>query len=215
MKVVHYPMSAPSDDTFDEIAKLIVDQRINTVVGMPSTLHRLFSSQQPVLQAYGGVRKVMLGGEHLGQDSHRLLQQCGVARICSAIYGTVDAGPLGHACIASDNGVFHLMDGIQSLEIVHLEQDKPVAPGETGRMLFTSRIRQARPSCDMKSAIWDAGYPAPALVAWSRRDSSYASATVAWYASPRSSSTPRNWPNGRKPPFKSCSTMGVAAVNAC
>ncbi|ALQ03854.1 MULTISPECIES: acyl-CoA reductase [Pseudomonas] len=145
MKVVHYPMSAPSDDTFDEIAKLIVAQRINTVVGMPSTLHRLFSSQQPVLQAYGGVRKVMLGGEHLGQDSHRLLQQCGVARICSAIYGTVDAGPLGHACIASDNGVFHLMDGIQSLEIVHLEQDKPVAPGETGRMLFTSRIRQARP----------------------------------------------------------------------
>ncbi|CAH0187702.1 acyl-CoA reductase [Pseudomonas brassicacearum] len=144
MNVVHFPMSAPPDDNFDEIAKLIVDHRINTVVGMPSTLHRLFSSQQPTLQGYGGVRKVMLGGEHLGQESRQLLQQCGVTYICSAIYGTVDAGPLGHACIAGGNGVFHLMDDIQSLEIVRLEDDAPVGLGETGRLLFTSRERQAR-----------------------------------------------------------------------
>ncbi|WP_434563358.1 long-chain-fatty-acyl-CoA reductase [Pseudomonas sp. Z5-35] len=144
MNVVHYPMSAPADDNFDEIAKLIVDHGINTAVGMPSTLHRLFSSQQPTLQGYGGLRKVMLGGEHLGQESRQLFQACGVTRICSAIYGTVDAGPLGHACIAGDYGVFHLMDDIQSLEIVHPDDDVPVGFGETGRLLFTSRERQAR-----------------------------------------------------------------------
>ncbi|MBC3372549.1 long-chain-fatty-acyl-CoA reductase [Pseudomonas sp. SWRI92] len=145
MKVVHYPMSAPADEDFPEIAQLIVDHRINTVVGMPSTLHRLFASQQRVLQRYGGVHKVLLGGEHVGPDSRTLFQQCGATRICSAIYGTVDAGPLGHACLASDDGVFHLMDDIQYLEIVQPDIDSPVAAGETGRLLFTSRIRQARP----------------------------------------------------------------------
>jgi phenylacetate-CoA ligase len=145
MNVVHFPMGAPADDDFDEIAQLIVAHRINTLVGMPSTLQRLFSSQRATLQGYAGVQKVMFGGEHLGQDSRRLFQACGVTCIRSAIYGTVDAGPLGHACVASDDGVFHLMESIQHLEIVDGEQDTPVDPGETGRLLFTSRIRQARP----------------------------------------------------------------------
>lgn len=145
MNVVHYPMSAPADDNFDEIAQLIVAHRINTLVGMPSTLQRLFCSQRVTLQGYAGVQKIMFGGEHLGQDSRRLFQECGVTCIRSAIYGTVDAGPLGHACVAGDDGVFHLMESIQHLEIVHAEQDTPVGPGETGRLLFSSRIRQARP----------------------------------------------------------------------
>ncbi|WP_431480987.1 acyl-CoA reductase [Pseudomonas thivervalensis] len=145
MNVVHYPMGGPPDDNFEEIAQLIVAHRINTLIGMPSTLQRLFSSQRAALQDYRGVRRIMLGGEHLGPDSRTLFQQCGATCIRSAIYGTVDAGPLGHACIGSDDGVFHLMDNIQSLEIVHVEQDTPVGPGETGRLLFSSRIRQARP----------------------------------------------------------------------
>ncbi|MEL4169034.1 long-chain-fatty-acyl-CoA reductase [Pseudomonas sp. AF76] len=145
MNVVHYPMGAPSDNDFDEIARLIVAHDVNTVVGMPSTLHRLFSSQRPALQGYGGVRKVLLGGEHLGQGSRQLLQDCGVTSIRSAIYGTVDAGPLGHACLASDEGVFHLMADIQHLEIVALDQDIPLRRGDTGRLLFTSRLRQAQP----------------------------------------------------------------------
>ena len=145
MNVVHYPMGAPSDDDFEEIARVIVTQRINTLVGMPSTLQRLFSSQQSMLKDHAGVHKVLLGGEHLGQGSRQLLQDCGVTRIRSAIYGTVDAGPLGHACTASEDGVFHLMTDIQHLEIVEMDQDKPVNRGETGRMLFTSRLRQAHP----------------------------------------------------------------------
>ena len=145
MNVVHYPMGAPADDSFDEIARMIVAHGINTLIGMPSTLHRLFSSQKSLLQDYGGVRKILLGGEHLGQATRQLFLACGVTRIRSALYGSVDAGPLGHACAASDDGVFHLMDAIQHLEIIELDRDAPVTPGETGRMLFTSRQRQAQP----------------------------------------------------------------------
>jgi len=144
MGVTHFPMGAPQDNDFSEIAQLIVDQRVTVLIGMPSTLHRLFFSEQARLRAYAGISKVFLGGEHPGQTSLSLMESCGVSMIRSAIYGSVDAGPLGHACAATANGVFHLMCDTQHLEIVQIEQDEPVQANEVGRLLFTSRARQGQ-----------------------------------------------------------------------
>jgi len=144
MGVTHFPMGAPQDDDFSEIAQLIVDQRVTVLIGMPSTLHRLFFSEQARLRAYAGIGKVFLGGEHPGQTSLSLMESCGVSMIRSAIYGSVDAGPLGHACAATANGVFHLMCDTQHLEIVQIERDEPVQANEIGRLLFTSRARQGQ-----------------------------------------------------------------------
>lgn len=144
MGATHLPMGAPHDDDFGEIARLIVQQRVSVLIGMPSTLHRLFLTEQATLREYAGIHKVFLGGEHPGLASRQLMQSCGVSTIRSAIYGSVDAGPLGHACAATRDGVFHLMGDIQHLEIVQLEQDVPVRDGEVGRLLFTSRARQSQ-----------------------------------------------------------------------
>jgi phenylacetate-CoA ligase len=144
LDVTHLPMGAPADDDYREIAQLIVDQQVNTLIGMPSTLHRLFLNEQTRLRTYGGVEKVFLGGEHLGEQSRQLLQDCGVSLIRSAIYGSVDAGPLGHACSASGDGVFHLLSDIQHLEIVAFETDQPVRDNETGRLVFTSLAREGQ-----------------------------------------------------------------------
>ncbi|MGZ7457408.1 acyl-CoA reductase [Pseudomonas sp. Ma2-10] len=144
MAVTHFPMGAPQDDDFSEIAQLIVDQRVTVLIGMPSTLHRLFFNEQARLRTYAGIGKVFLGGEHPGQTSLSLMESCGVSMIRSAIYGSVDAGPLGHACAATANGVFHLMCDTQHLEIVQIEQDVPVQANEVGRLLFTSRARQGQ-----------------------------------------------------------------------
>ena len=144
MGVTHFPMGAPHDDDFSEMARMIVDHRITVLIGMPSTLHRLFFNEQSQLRAYSGISKVFLGGEHPGQASLRLMESCGVSTIRSAIYGSVDAGPLGHACAATADGVFHLMCDTQHLEIVHLEHDSPVQADEIGRLLFTSRARQGQ-----------------------------------------------------------------------
>ncbi|WP_019579245.1 aldehyde dehydrogenase family protein [Pseudomonas mandelii] len=144
MGVVHLPMGAPLDDDFSEIARLIVEQRVTVLIGMPSTLHRLFLKEQARLRAYAGIGKVFLGGEHPGEASRRLMESCGVSTIRSAMYGSVDAGPLGHACRATADGVFHLMSETQHLEIVQLEQDVPVQANEIGRLLFTSRARQGQ-----------------------------------------------------------------------
>ena len=140
----HWPMGAPADDDYREIAQMIEAQRITVLIGMPGTLHRLFINEQQILRRYGGVDKVFLGGEHLSEQTRELLQSCGVSLIRSAIYGSVDAGPLGHACRATADGVFHLMSDIQHLEIVDFEHDAPVSDGESGRLLVTSRGRQGQ-----------------------------------------------------------------------
>ncbi|MHA3739128.1 acyl-CoA reductase [Pseudomonas sp. Eth.TT006] len=144
LEVSHWPMGAPTDDDYREIAQLIVQQQVSVLIGMPSTLHRLFLDEQQTLRRYGGIDKVFVGGEHLSQPTRELLQSCGVRLIRSAIYGSVDAGPLGHACHATPDGIFHVMSDIQHLEIVDFAQDKPVKDGEPGRLLVTSRARQGQ-----------------------------------------------------------------------
>ncbi|PHV13078.1 acyl-CoA reductase [Chitinimonas sp. BJB300] len=144
LSAVHFPMGGPSDDDYSEIAQLIVNQRINTLIGMPGTIHRLFVREETRLRTYGGVQKIMLGGEHLNPQQREFLAGFGVSMIRSAIYGSVDAGPLGHACGDSPDGVFHLLADTQWLEIVDAEQDQPAEPGVAGRLLFTSRAREGQ-----------------------------------------------------------------------
>jgi phenylacetate-CoA ligase len=141
----HLPMGAPADDDYSEIARLIVEQRVTVLIGMPSTLHRLFLNEQQTLRDYDGIEKVFLGGEHLSEPCRELLQSCGVKSVRSAVYGSVDAGPLGHACAATGDGIFHLLSDIQSLEIVALNEDVPVVGDEVGRLLFSSKAREGQP----------------------------------------------------------------------
>lgn len=144
LDITHLPMGAPADDDYRDIAELIISQRVTVLMGMPSTLHRLFLNERQRLQAYGAITKVFLGGEHLSEPSRDLLRSCGVTSIRSAIYGSVDAGPLGHACQATGDGVFHLMSDTQHLEIVALDADEPVVGNQVGRLLFTSIAREAQ-----------------------------------------------------------------------
>ncbi|MBD2801402.1 AMP-binding protein [Xenorhabdus sp. M] len=142
--VAQYPMGGPADNDFSEIADFIVSQRINTLVGMPSTLHRLFQNEETKLREYGGIRKLFLGGEHINITQRDFMMSFGVTLIRSTVYGSVDAGPMGHACAASKDGVFHLMADTQWLEILNMENDQAVAEGETGRLVFTSLRREAQ-----------------------------------------------------------------------
>lgn len=140
----HLPMGAPADDDYSDIAQVIIEQNVTVLIGMPSTVHRLFINEEQRLRAYGAIEKVFLGGEHVSDQCRELLQACGVSNIRSAVYGSVDAGPFGHACAATGDGVFHLMDVIQQLEIVALDADVPVIGDEVGRLLFTSKAREGQ-----------------------------------------------------------------------
>ncbi|AOJ10555.1 acyl-CoA reductase [Burkholderia mayonis] len=142
--VAQYPMGGPSDDDFGEIAHFIVEQQINTLIGMPGTLQRLFECENEVLRRYDGVDKVFCGGEHISDGQRAYIGSFGVKLIRSAIYGSVDAGPLGHACPHCVDGEFHLLAETQWLEVLETDSDLPAAPGAPGRMVFTSREREAQ-----------------------------------------------------------------------
>ncbi|EMV9403933.1 long-chain-fatty-acyl-CoA reductase [Klebsiella michiganensis] len=144
LEVTHLPMGGPHDDDYHEIARTIVNLGVTTLIGMPSTLYQLFTREEAILRDYGGIQKLLLGGEHMGAAQRDYIHGFGVKTIRSALYGSVDAGPLGHACAHCPDGIFHLMTDIQWLEIVDPLDDRPVAPGEAGRLLFTSTAREGQ-----------------------------------------------------------------------
>ncbi|MBB5016843.1 phenylacetate-coenzyme A ligase PaaK-like adenylate-forming protein [Chitinivorax tropicus] len=144
LSATHFPMGGPLDEDYSQIADMIIAQRVNTLIGMPSTIHKLFVCEADRLRAYGGVDKVLLGGEQSNAAQRAYLQSFGVKQIRSAIYGSVDAGPLGHACPHSPDGVFHLLADTQWLEIVVQDADQAVTGTEIGRLIFTSRAREGQ-----------------------------------------------------------------------
>ncbi|MFI9388460.1 acyl-CoA reductase [Kutzneria sp. NPDC052558] len=144
MGAKQFPMGAQPAAQL-EVAQSIVDHEVDTLVGMPSNLFSLFTEGAEILGAYRGVRKIFYGGEHFSQRQRDILtERFGVEVIRSAVYGSVDGGPLGYQCEHSPNRVHHLFTGVHTLEIIDAERDEPVGPGQTGRLVFTAHTRRGQ-----------------------------------------------------------------------
>ena len=130
---------------FAEIADNIIRNRANVLLGMPTFIVQFFEAQQEAMRKYRGIKKIFFGGEHFveAQRTH-LMETFGVEVIRAASYGSNDAGPLGFQCDHCPPDVYHLNSRLQVLEILHVDEDKPVAPGESGRLIFTSLHRSGQ-----------------------------------------------------------------------
>ncbi|MFG2608436.1 acyl-CoA reductase [Streptomyces sp. NPDC048514] len=134
------PIAAGPDHA--AVAEALVTHGADTLFGMPSYLWQLLHAEAGRLRAYGGLRKIFYGGEHFTQEQRRILtEEFGVEVIRSAAYGSTDLGPLGYQCDSSDGSVHHVLTDLHTLEILDPLEDTPVAPGETGRLVFSSRTR--------------------------------------------------------------------------
>jgi phenylacetate-coenzyme A ligase PaaK-like adenylate-forming protein len=135
---VQFPMAGHAD--LGMVAETIARNRVNTLLGMPSYLLRLFEERGSELKAYGGVEKIFYGGEHF-TDAQRgfLTREHGVKLIRSGAYGSVDIGPLGYQCEHSEGGVHHLQQKAQYLEILRVDEDRAVEGEEVGRLVFSPR----------------------------------------------------------------------------
>ncbi|MFI9274438.1 acyl-CoA reductase [Kitasatospora sp. NPDC052896] len=143
LRAVQFPMAMQSDHAL--VARSIVEHRVDTLFGMPSYLLRVFTEGGEALREYRGVRKVFYGGEHFPEGQQAWLrEEFGVELIRSAAYGSVDAGPLGYQCPDAPERVHHLFSGLQTLEILDPEADRPAAPGEAGRLVFTAHTRRGQ-----------------------------------------------------------------------
>ncbi len=143
LSAVHFPMGASTD--FEMVGKTIVDNKVDTLLGMPSYLMQLFLANKERFKKYRGIKKIFFGGEHFSESQRTfLIKEYGVEFIRSASYGSVDAGPLGYQCEFSIGGIHHLHERLHELEVVELESDRPVKTGDVGRFLFTSKVRQGQ-----------------------------------------------------------------------
>jgi len=139
---VQLPMSAHEDLAF--VAEMIVKLEVNTLLGMPSYIIQLLTQQSEVFKKYSGIKKIFYGGEHFSHAQREWLQlEFNIKLIKSASYGSVDAGPLGFQCSFSDGGVHHLNDQLHTLEILAMEQDQKISGSEVGRLIFTTKHRDA------------------------------------------------------------------------
>ncbi|MGW7316020.1 acyl-CoA reductase [Streptomyces sp. NPDC054865] len=140
---VQLPLSAGPDHR--ETARALVEHGADTLFGMPSYLWQLLHAQEEALRAYGGLRKVFYGGEHFTPEQQRTLAaRFGIETVRSITYGSTDLGPLGYQCTESSGGVHHLHADLHTMEVVDLAEDRPVAPGETGRLVFTTHARRGQ-----------------------------------------------------------------------
>ncbi|MFI1455631.1 acyl-CoA reductase [Streptomyces roseus] len=140
---VQMPMAAGPDHR--ATAEMIAAYEVDTLFGMPSYLWQLLHEEADLLRAYGGLRKIYYGGEHFTEEQRRTLTDTfGIEVIHSITYGSTDLGPLGYQCGESGGSVHHLHADLHTLEIVDVDEDRPVALGETGRLVFTTRARRGQ-----------------------------------------------------------------------
>ncbi|MFD8288478.1 acyl-CoA reductase [Streptomyces lavendulae] len=140
---VQLPLSAGPDHR--ATARAVIEHRADTLFGMPSYLWQLLHAEADALRAYGGLRKIFYGGEHFSEEQRRTLKEkFGIEVVHSITYGSTDLGPLGYQCTESSGGVHHLHADLHTMEIVDLAEDRPVAPGETGRLVFTTHARRGQ-----------------------------------------------------------------------
>lgn len=140
---VQLPLAAGPDHR--ATAEALIAHQADTLFGMPSYLWQLLHAEADALRAYGGIRKIFYGGEHFTEAQRRTLEESfGVEVVRSLCYGSTDLGPLGYQCAESSEGVHHLHTDLHTLEIVDLAEDRPVAPGETGRLVFTTHARRGQ-----------------------------------------------------------------------
>lgn len=141
LEAVQLPMAA--HENLEMVSQMIISNKVNTLVGMPSYIIQLLKENSSDFKKYGKLEKIFYGGEHFSEKQRIWIKnEFNVQIIRSAAYGSVDAGPLGFQCPSCEGSVHHLLDSNQSLEILEIENDTPCAPGVTGRLIFTSKNRE-------------------------------------------------------------------------
>lgn len=140
LQVKQFPITAIPD--FDQVTDSILQNKIDTLLGMPFYLSQLFEHSYEQLKEYGGLKKVFYGGEHWPKEQRAKYEKAfGIKLFKSAIYGSNDAGPMGYGCSHTEGSIHHLLTQTQYLEILKLDSLEPVEGNEIGRLVFTSKYR--------------------------------------------------------------------------
>ena len=138
--VIQLPMTAQSDTNF--VVQEIIANNVNVIMGMPAYLLKLFSEQKETLQEYAHIETVLYGGEHFDPAQITYLKETfNVKRVASLVYGCNEIGSMGYVCEHCEGSIHHVV-ATKYLEILKLDKDEPVEPGEIGRLVWTPRDQE-------------------------------------------------------------------------
>jgi len=154
LEAPQYPMG--TEEALDKVGELIVAKGINVVISVPTLIVKLFEVNAERFEAAPTVTKVFFGGDRFSRAQRRWLRERFGVETIRAIYGSNDAGPMGYQCPHCGPDEYHLLSGIQYLEVFDPEADRPVEPGTPGRLLFTS-LRRTGQSI-VRYDVGDMGY---------------------------------------------------------
>jgi phenylacetate-coenzyme A ligase PaaK-like adenylate-forming protein/acyl-CoA reductase-like NAD-dependent aldehyde dehydrogenase len=102
------------------------------------------------------LRKIATGGEHLFAGAREFLAQTlGVEVFASGGYSANDTGAIGYQCRESSDGVHHLHEDLQVMEILDPATGEPVPEGAIGEIVVTNLQRRLMPT--LRYAIGDQG----------------------------------------------------------
>lgn len=138
--VVQLPMTAEMD--MEYVAREIIANKVNVLMGMPTYLLKLFREQKEALACYGGIETILYGGEHFDSAQIAYLKDTfGIKRVGSLAYGCNEIGSMGYACKYCDGSIHHVVS-TKYLEILKMDSDEPVEDGEIGRLVWTPRDQE-------------------------------------------------------------------------
>lgn len=138
--VVQLPMTAEMD--MNHVTDEIIANKVNVLVGMPTYLLKLFREQKEALANYGGIEKILYGGEHFDPAQITYLKETfNIKRIGSLAYGCNEIGSMGYACECCEGSAHHVV-ATKYLEILKLDKDEPAEEGEIGRLVWTPRDQE-------------------------------------------------------------------------
>lgn len=130
-------------DDVRQVADFMIIGRATAIMGAPSYIIRVFQENEERLREYGRIRKIFYGGEMFSAGQVRWLEETfGIESIQSMLYGANETGTMGYCCGCCGRNEFHLNSEIQHLEILEMDSDEPVGPGEPGRLIFTGFLRE-------------------------------------------------------------------------
>jgi phenylacetate-CoA ligase len=138
------------------IASYLQQFGANAAISLPSVL--LSIGDYVEHQGIQGIRlrKIATGGEHLFAGARELLTRTlGVEVFASGGYSANDTGAIGYQCRAMTDGVHHVHEDLQVMEILDRATGEPVPEGAIGQIVVTNLQRRLMPT--LRYAIGDEG----------------------------------------------------------
>jgi phenylacetate-coenzyme A ligase PaaK-like adenylate-forming protein/acyl-CoA reductase-like NAD-dependent aldehyde dehydrogenase len=133
--------------SIESIVQNLITFNANALISIPSVL----LSVAEYVETHNidlKIKKISSGGEHLFKESRAYLKKVlGVEVIASTGYTTNDTGAIGYQCKhQTGTNLHHVHEDLHYVEILDVETNEPVAPGEVGKVVVTNLQRTLMPT---------------------------------------------------------------------